>query len=178
MKTGITAQPRGPQRGLRHSPTALAILGLVAFLASGGTGRSASTVAKAPYDIDSPADVERAIATTFAPRRPPMDLPPIEAAWKDIVADVTKPPVKIIFDTDIGTDIDDAITLCFALRRPELEVCAITTSRGEVGQRAAIVSTPAPPRIDRGRRAPRRRNCFAGPFPPTRARSGSWWPDP
>lgn len=120
--------------------TALAVLGLVVFLASGATGRSASAVGKAPYDIDSPADVERAIATTFAPRRPPMELPPIEAAWKDIVADVTKPPVKIIFDTDIGTDIDDAITLCFALRRPELEVCAITTSRGEVGQRAAIVS--------------------------------------
>ncbi len=69
-----------------------------------------------------------------------MDLPPIEAAWKGIVADTTATPVKIIFDTDMGTDIDDAIALCFALRRPELQVCAITTSRGEVEQRAAIVS--------------------------------------
>jgi len=95
---------------------------------------------KQPYDVENAADVDRTIATTLAPRRPPIDLPPITTAWKAIVADSTRPPIKVIFDTDIGTDIDDAIALAFALGRPELKVCAVTTSRGEVGQRAAIVS--------------------------------------
>jgi inosine-uridine nucleoside N-ribohydrolase len=96
--------------------------------------------AKQSYDIDHAADVERTLAETLGPRRPPIDLPAITTAWQAIVADTTRPPIKIIFDTDIGTDIDDAIALSFALRRPEVKVCAITTSRGEVQQRAAIVS--------------------------------------
>ena len=84
--------------------------------------------------------MDRNVAAVLGPRKPPMDTAAIAAAWKAIVADSARPPVKIIFDTDIGTDIDDAIALAFALRRPELNVCAITTSRGEVEQRAAIVS--------------------------------------
>lgn len=95
---------------------------------------------KAPWDIETAADVEEAVARTFGPRQPPVDTGKLGGAWKAIVADVTRPPIKVIFDTDIGTDIDDAIALSFALKRPELQVCAITTSRGEVRQRAAIVS--------------------------------------
>ena len=101
--------------------------------------------------LDSAEAVDHAVEVTFVPRKPPMDLPPITAAWKaivadasrppeNIVADTSRPPVKIIYDTDIGTDVDDAIALAFALRRPELQVLAVTTSRKEVHQRAAIVS--------------------------------------
>lgn len=101
--------------------------------------------------LDSPEAVDHAVETVLAPRKPPMDLPPITAAWKaivadagrapeKIVADTSKPPVKIIYDTDMGTDVDDALALAFALRRPELQVLAVTTSRKEVHQRAAIVS--------------------------------------
>jgi inosine-uridine nucleoside N-ribohydrolase len=103
--------------------------------------------------LDSAESVDHAVDVTFVPRKPPMDIEPIRAAWKAIVADAaypagskgivtdtSKPPVKIIYDTDIGTDVDDALALAFALRRPELQVLAITTSRKEVHQRAAIVS--------------------------------------
>jgi len=97
-------------------------------------------------------DVDRAMEVTFVPRKPPMNIEPLRAAWRAIVtdaanrapekpvADTTRPPVKIIYDTDIGTDVDDAIALAFALRRPEIQVLAVTTSRKEVHQRAAIVS--------------------------------------
>lgn len=108
--------------------------------APSGEGRVRAVPAKAAWDLETESDVEQAVVRTFGPRQPPVDTAMIATAWKDIVKDVTRPPVKIIFDTDIGTDIDDAIALAFALRRPELEVCAVTTSRGEVVQRAAIVS--------------------------------------
>jgi inosine-uridine nucleoside N-ribohydrolase len=101
--------------------------------------------------LDSAEAVDHAVDVTFIPRKPPMDIEPIRAAWKaivadadrplePIVADTSRPPVKIIYDTDIGTDVDDAIALAFALRRPELQVLGVTTSRKEVYQRAAIVS--------------------------------------
>ena len=90
--------------------------------------------------VSSEEDVDRALSADFVRRHPGMPTPPLAAAWKQLVADGARAPIRIIFDTDIGTDIDDALALVFALRRPELEVCAITTSRGEVGQRAAIVS--------------------------------------
>lgn len=117
-------------------------LGLL-FLAAPVTAGAATPIydgVKRPNDIDSPADVDRLVENTFGPRRPPMNLAPIRADWTAIVNDTTRPPVKIIFDTDIGTDIDDAIALIFALSRPEIDVRAVTTSRLQVDQRAAIVS--------------------------------------
>src|SRR6185436_5571914 len=117
----------------------LALMAALGGLAPAATGAEPAP-AKQSYDVDNAADVDRTIAETLGPRRPPIHTASIGKAWKAIVADATRPPVKIIFDTDIGTDIDDAIALSFTLRRPELQVCAITTSRGEVHQRAAIVS--------------------------------------
>jgi inosine-uridine nucleoside N-ribohydrolase len=110
------------------------------FAQSQEVAPSDRTPYKTDYEIDSVIDVDEAMATTFAPRQPPIDTKVLGNAWKTIVSDATRPPVKIIFDTDIGTDVDDAISLAFALKRPELDVRAITTSRGEVQQRAAIVS--------------------------------------
>lgn len=125
----------------RLFPLVPLLLGATLFAAADSAAAPDVRVpAKEAYDIDSAADVDHAISTTFGPRQPPMDTRALTAAWKGIVADGTRPPIKIIFDTDIGTDIDDAIALAFALRRPELEICAIATSRGEVRQRAAIVS--------------------------------------
>jgi pyrimidine-specific ribonucleoside hydrolase len=115
----------------------------VCALLVAGAAASAVDVPATPrpgYVIENAPDVDRNVATVLAPRKPPMDTAAISNAWKGIVADCTRAPVKIIFDTDIGTDIDDAFALAFALRRRELQVCAITTSRGEVEQRAAIVS--------------------------------------
>jgi purine nucleosidase len=114
----------------------IAVLGAVAP----GAAAADRVSPRQPYDVENAVDVDRSIAEVLAPRRPPIDLAPITRDWKAIVAASARPPIKIIFDTDIGTDIDDAIALAFALRRPELQVCAVTTSRGEVQQRAAIVS--------------------------------------
>lgn len=91
--------------------------------------------------IDSPEAVEHAIDVTFVPRNWGEErISNLRAEWKAIVADVYRPPVKVIFDTDLGTDVDDAMALAFALNRPELQVLGVTTSRKEVYQRAAIVA--------------------------------------
>jgi pyrimidine-specific ribonucleoside hydrolase len=92
------------------------------------------------YELTSDADVDRAVEGVFGKRVPPVPMPVIADAWKAIVTAAGRPPVKVIFDTDIGTDVDDAIALAFALRRPEIDILAVTTSRGEVHERAAIVS--------------------------------------
>jgi purine nucleosidase/pyrimidine-specific ribonucleoside hydrolase len=90
---------------------------------------------------DSAEAVDHAIDVTFVPRNWDDErLAFVRAAWKEIVADVYRPPVKVIFDTDLGTDVDDAMALAFALNRPELQVLGVTTSRKEVYQRAAIVA--------------------------------------
>lgn len=86
------------------------------------------------------ADVDRALSPDFVRKHPGMDVPALRTAWKQIVAEGERGPIKVIIDTDIGTDVDDAFALVFALGRRELQVCAITTSRGEVHQRAALVS--------------------------------------
>jgi pyrimidine-specific ribonucleoside hydrolase len=91
--------------------------------------------------LASPEAVDHAIDVTFVPRKWGDErIAELRVAWKAIVADVYRPPVKVIFDTDLGTDVDDAMALAFALRRPELQVLGVTTSRKEVYQRAAIVS--------------------------------------
>jgi purine nucleosidase len=90
--------------------------------------------------LSTAAEVDDAVARTFGPRKPPVPMDVIGAAWKGIVASAARPPVKIIYDTDIGTDVDDAIALAFGLLRPELDFRAIITSRSEVRRRAAIVS--------------------------------------
>jgi hypothetical protein len=66
-------------------------------------GKESKSSPRAAYDIENAADVDNAIAKTFGPRKPPLDLSPLTAAWKGIGKDSAPPPVKIIFDTDIGT---------------------------------------------------------------------------
>jgi pyrimidine-specific ribonucleoside hydrolase len=122
----------------------IAVVGILCPGTGFAQSQRGSSTDKTPYEtdfeIDSPIDVDEAMATTFAPRKPPVDTATLGVAWKAIVTDATREPFKIIFDTDIGTDVDDAISLAFALKRPELDIRAITTSRGEVQQRASIVS--------------------------------------
>ncbi|WP_233256635.1 nucleoside hydrolase [Opitutus sp. ER46] len=101
---------------------------------------AATASAPQPYDIVTPADAERMAELTFGPRQPPVDVNMIAGAWTTIATQAGRKPAKVIIDTDIGSDIDDAIAIIFALSRPEIDVRAITTSRFEVKQRAAIVS--------------------------------------
>lgn len=116
-----------------------------AWLIYAAAGESALGLATLGYGepiagIRSEADVDRLIADSVGPRHPGLQVGALGAAWKSVVRDGGRPPVKVIIDTDIGTDIDDAIAVAFALRRPDLQVCGITTSRLYVEQRAAIVS--------------------------------------
>lgn len=48
--------------------------------------------------------------------------------------------IPVVIDTDIGTDIDDTWALALALRCPELDVRLVTTSTGDVRQRAALAA--------------------------------------
>lgn len=123
---------------MKIHPVTWAIVAVVTFVVPRSSAVHAAE--KSLAGVSSAEDVDRALSADFVRRHPGMDTPPLAAAWKQLVMDATRAPTRLIFDTDIGTDIDDVLALVFALRRPELEVCAITTSRGEVSQRAAIVS--------------------------------------